>query len=64
VQAAKLVVKSSIRERVAELKEAQSKKCEMTRDQLGQFPPAAAKKEACNRVKNGNWHIAGGFYQR
>jgi Terminase small subunit len=37
VQAAKLVVKSSIRERVAELKEAQSKKCEMTRDQLRQF---------------------------
>ena len=37
VQAAKLVVKSSIRERVEELKEAQSKKCEMTRDQLRQF---------------------------
>ena len=37
VHAAKLVVKSSIRERVAELKEAQSKKCEMTRDQLRQF---------------------------
>ena len=37
MQAAKLVVKSSIRERVAELKEAQSKKCEMTRDQLRQF---------------------------
>jgi hypothetical protein len=37
VQAAKLVVKSSILERVAELKEAQSKKCEMTRDQLRQF---------------------------
>ena len=37
VQAAKLVVKSSIRERVAELKEAQCKKCEMTRDQLRQF---------------------------
>ena len=37
VQAAKLVVKSSIRKRVAELKEAQSKKCEMTRDQLRQF---------------------------
>ena len=37
VQAAKLVVKSSIRERVEELKGAQSKKCEMTRDQLRQF---------------------------
>ncbi len=37
VQAAKLVVKSSIRERVAELKGAQSTKCEMTRDQLRQF---------------------------
>ena len=37
MQAAKLVVKSSIRERVAELKVTQSKKCEMTRDQLRQF---------------------------
>ena len=37
MQAAKLVVKSSIRERVAELKEAQCKKCEMTRDQLRHF---------------------------
>ena len=37
VQAAKLMVNNSICERVAELKEAQSKKCEMTRDQLRQF---------------------------
>ena len=37
MQAAKLVVKSSIRERVTELKEAQCKKCEMTRDQLREF---------------------------
>ena len=37
VQAAKLVVKSSIRERVAELKEAQSRKSELSRDRLREF---------------------------
>ena len=37
VQAAKLVVKGSIRERIAELKEAQSHKCELSRDQLREF---------------------------
>ena len=31
------MVNDSIRKRVAELKEAQSKKCEMTRDELRQF---------------------------
>ena len=37
VHAARLMVNDSIRKRVAELKEAQSKKCEMTRDQLREF---------------------------
>ena len=37
VHAARLMVNDSIRKRVAELKEAQSKKCEMTRDQLRHF---------------------------
>ena len=37
VHAARLMVNDGIRKRVAELKEAQSKKCEMTRDQLRQF---------------------------
>ena len=37
VQAAKLVVKGSIRERVAELKAAQSQKSELSRDQARRF---------------------------
>ena len=37
VQAAKLVVRGSIRERVAELKAAQSQKSELSRDQLREF---------------------------
>ena len=37
VQAAKLVVRGSICERVAELKEAQSRKSELSRDQLREF---------------------------
>jgi terminase small subunit-like protein len=37
VHAARLMVNDGISKRVAELKEAQSKKCEMTRDQLREF---------------------------
>jgi hypothetical protein len=37
VHAAKLVVRGSIRERVAELKKAQSQKSELSRDQLREF---------------------------
>ena len=37
VHAARMMVNDGISKRVAELKEAQSKKCEMTRDQLRQF---------------------------
>jgi phage terminase small subunit len=37
VQAAKLVVNGSIRKRVAELKDAQSQKSELSRDQVREF---------------------------
>ena len=37
VHAARMMVNDGIRKRVAELKEAQSRKCEMTRDQLREF---------------------------